>query len=51
MSAQPRTCGTRGGQHTGLVRLYPCGWRCGSHTPAAQAGNPEPPTTPNGAQR
>lgn len=24
------------------VRLYPCGWRCARHTPAALAGEPEP---------
>lgn len=46
-----RPCGTPSGPHTGLVRLYPCGWRCAQHTPSATAGEPEPPTTPNGAQR
>lgn len=38
-------CGTPG-EHTGLVRLYPAGWRCERHTPARAAGNPEPPSTP-----
>jgi hypothetical protein len=28
------------------ARLFATGWRCPDHTPAAQAGNPEPPSTP-----
>ncbi|MFG3228159.1 hypothetical protein ACGF07_25705 [Kitasatospora sp. NPDC048194] len=29
------------------TRRYPAGhWRCPKHTPAAQAGHPEPPSTP-----
>lgn len=30
-------CGT-----TETIRLFPCGWRCPLHTPAALAGEPEP---------
>ena len=26
------------------ARLYPAGWACPQHTPAASAGRPEPPT-------
>ncbi|MFD9124916.1 hypothetical protein [Kitasatospora sp. NPDC059571] len=32
-------CGAR-------ARLYPAGWRCPRHTPAAQAGRPEPEPGP-----
>lgn len=28
------------------ARLYPCGWRCDIHTPAALQGQPEPPPGP-----
>lgn len=28
------------------ARLYPCGWRCDRHTPAAMAGRPETPPGP-----
>lgn len=28
------------------ARPYPCGARCERHSPAAQAGNDEPPSTP-----
>ncbi|MFD8596993.1 hypothetical protein ACFV1L_18525 [Kitasatospora sp. NPDC059646] len=28
------------------ARLYPCGWRCPAHTPAAVAGVPEAPPGP-----
>lgn len=31
------------GQHRGRIRLYPAGWRCPRHTPAALAGKPEAP--------
>ncbi|MER5350641.1 hypothetical protein ABT093_09950 [Kitasatospora sp. NPDC002551] len=34
-----RYCGQR-------ARFFPNGWRCPDHTPARQAGHPEPPTTP-----
>ena len=41
MSTAAHTCG-----HTGCgaspARLYLTGWRCGAHTPAALAGQPEP---------
>lgn len=30
----------------GAARLYPCGWRCAIHTPAALADRPEPPPGP-----
>jgi hypothetical protein len=33
----PCCCGATDG-----VRLYACGWRCPEHTPARQAGRPEP---------
>ncbi|MFE5628444.1 hypothetical protein [Streptomyces sp. NPDC056543] len=33
-------------EHTGRVRLYPCGWRCSDHSPWAQAGLPEPQPGP-----
>lgn len=29
------------GPHAPGSRLYPCGWRCALHTPAALAGQPE----------
>ncbi|MFJ3705059.1 MULTISPECIES: hypothetical protein [unclassified Streptomyces] len=28
------------------ARLYPCGWRCDLHTPAALQGRPEPEPGP-----
>lgn len=28
------------------ARPFPCGWRCARHTPAAMAGEPEPPPGP-----
>ncbi|MFF7991726.1 hypothetical protein ACFZDG_18275 [Kitasatospora xanthocidica] len=39
LSAEGRHCGQP-------ARFYACGWRCADHTPAAQAGTPEPPSTP-----
>lgn len=41
---RPRVCGAGTGPcgRTDHVGLYPCGWRCPDHTPAALAGKPEP---------
>jgi hypothetical protein len=36
--------GACGCGETAGVRLFACGWRCPSHTPAALAGQPEPDT-------
>ncbi|WP_030024958.1 hypothetical protein [Streptomyces monomycini] len=51
MTAAPRPCDALG-EHTGPVRLYPCGRRCSAHAPWAAAGHPEPqpgPGAPAGA--
>lgn len=39
---QIKPCSVPAPPHDGPARLYPCGWRCVRHTPAAQAGRPEP---------
>ncbi|MFE6025571.1 hypothetical protein [Streptomyces niveus] len=39
-------CGAMGLHAYVYPRLYPCGWRCPLHTPAAMAGRPEPPPGP-----
>ncbi|MFD5081891.1 hypothetical protein ACFWOG_04515 [Kitasatospora sp. NPDC058406] len=39
-------CGAGTGPCGADGRLYPCGWRCPTHTPAAQAGRPEPEPGP-----
>ncbi|WP_158997204.1 hypothetical protein [Streptomyces aureus] len=43
-AAEPQPCDTPDGEHDGRVRLYPCGWRCSTHSPWALAGMPEPGT-------
>lgn len=47
MKGRPPPCESAGLPH-GLTRarLYPCGWRCDRHTPAALQGRPEPPPGP-----
>lgn len=40
---RPPPCNSLGTHGLRRARLYACGWRCDSHTPAAQAGRPEPP--------
>ncbi|MEV7867438.1 hypothetical protein AB0P17_15355 [Streptomyces sp. NPDC088124] len=49
----PVFCGVLIPQNTGpglpcwwYAQLYPCGWCCQRHTPAARAGRPEPPPGP-----
>ncbi|MGW2985429.1 hypothetical protein [Streptomyces goshikiensis] len=45
--SQPRVCEALAVRHgAGPARLYPCGWRCSLHTPAAMAGRPETPPGP-----
>lgn len=39
---EPPACDVPSGKHPGQVRLFACGYRCQSHTPAALAGRPEP---------
>ncbi|MFI6700284.1 hypothetical protein ACIBJC_15125 [Streptomyces sp. NPDC050509] len=46
MSGSATECGDHGLPHSGPVRLYPRGWCCALHTPAALAGRPEPPPGP-----
>lgn len=47
MSARtPLSCDGVSGEHTGRVRLYPCGPRCSTHAPWALAGQPEPQPGP-----
>ncbi|WP_405924901.1 hypothetical protein [Streptomyces sp. NBC_00035] len=43
---RPGLCGHLTGPHAPGSRLYPCGWRCARHTPAAVAGLPEAPPGP-----
>lgn len=43
MTGAARACDAAGPHTPGPVRPYPAGWRCPAHTPAAQAGRPEPP--------
>lgn len=35
-----RPCDVPTGPHTGLSRLYPCGWRCTSHAPKPRTKAP-----------
>ncbi|MFF2954304.1 hypothetical protein ACFVVU_23540 [Kitasatospora sp. NPDC057965] len=39
-------CGAGKGPCGADARLYPAGWRCPAHTPAAQAGHAEPQPGP-----
>lgn len=43
---KPYRCGTGPGPCGAPARLYPGGWRCPAHTPAAEAGHPEPEPGP-----
>ncbi|MFF9285445.1 hypothetical protein [Streptomyces griseosporeus] len=43
---RPGLCDVGRGPHEPGSRLYPCGWRCALHTPAALAGKPETPPGP-----
>lgn len=47
MKRRPPPCADLALPH-GLTRarLYPCGWYCDRHTPAARQGRPEPPPGP-----
>ncbi|WP_224275773.1 hypothetical protein [Streptomyces sp. LS1784] len=45
MTARHR-CGSGPGPCGSAARLYPAGWRCTAHTPAAEAGRPEPQPGP-----
>lgn len=42
---RPQPCSLLG-EHDGRVRLYAAGWRCGTHSPWALAGRPEPAPGP-----
>ncbi|MFC8276282.1 hypothetical protein ACFUJR_27875 [Streptomyces sp. NPDC057271] len=43
---RPRPCDHLGPHGLQRARLYPCGWCCDRHTPAARAGRPESPPGP-----
>jgi hypothetical protein len=38
----PEPCEGIRGDHVGPVRFYRTGWRCNTHSPWAEAGQPEP---------
>ncbi|MFI2747942.1 hypothetical protein [Kitasatospora sp. NPDC018623] len=42
----PRRCGAGRTPCGRRARLYPVGWRCPAHTPAAEHGRPEPEPGP-----
>lgn len=47
MSGSIQPCGSLAQPHgTRYARRYLTGWRCNLHTPAAEAGKPEPPPGP-----
>lgn len=46
-AARPQPCDVPTLPHAlTRARLYPCGWRCALHSPAALAGRSEPPPGP-----